>query len=50
MPGSCWKDSETEQELLGVKESIKANWSAPASSCGVNISRQAAVEMRGRKL
>lgn len=43
MPGLCWNGSETEQGLLGVKESIKANWSA--SSCGVNIRRQDAVEM-----
>lgn len=32
--GKCWNGSETEQGLLGVEESIKANWSAPASECG----------------
>ena len=45
MPGLCWNGLETEQGLLGVEESIKANWSVPASSCGVNISRQDAVEL-----
>jgi hypothetical protein len=48
-PGSCWKGSDTEQGLLGVKESIKANWSVSASSCGVNISIQDAIEMWGKK-
>lgn len=43
--GLCWNGLETEQGHLGVKEYIKANWSAPASSCGVNISRQDGVEM-----